>query len=35
MPILLGKLGLKIIFAKNLKSNRYYVLDIRTSLIFK
>ncbi len=35
MQFLLGKLGLKIIFAKNLKSNRYYVLDIRTSLIFK
>lgn len=35
MKFLLGKLGLKIIFAKNLKSNRYYVLDIRTSLIFK
>lgn len=35
MSILLDKLGLKIIFAKNLKSNRYYVLDIRTSLIFK
>lgn len=35
MHFLLGKLGLKIIFAKNLKSNRYYVLDIRTSLIFK
>ncbi len=35
MLFLLGELGLKIIFAKNLKSNRYYVLDVRTSLIFE
>lgn len=35
MVFLLGRLGLKIIFAKNLKSNRYYVLDIRISFIFK
>ncbi|SNZ00314.1 hypothetical protein SAMN06265377_2134 [Flagellimonas pacifica] len=35
MSIFLDKLSLKIIFAKNLKSNRYYVLDIRISFIFK